>query len=243
MSEDRKAGPRKTEPNIELFDSVQALKLNSSINDGNENEIKLTTQDNSLNNSLVSKGKASTANPSTGTLVAKGKVQASKSNKTAVKTAGTHREKELASILTTDEMNISQHGKQKSTEVEKRASLKTPKGAFNSMSAAAANKSVPNTTLLNKILKAKPLPKEKSHTLSQSIHHSKHDQNKGSFWDFIYAYRKINANTLSSVISATNKSAKTPKTPVNQPTSAHLSKKQEQESKFSPQTSKKFSFC
>ena len=190
---DRKVAVRKTEPAIEPYECFNDSKLNASINEISETNSK--TLENSLNSSTNMKDSA------------KIKPKPIKSIKAVATTNGktqTHREKNSASVLTSEEINLSQQGKQKSGEPDKNLPSKTPKSRQSMQ--INGNKALPNTSLLNKILKAKPLSKDKASTQNSE----KQDDSKASFWDFIYAYRKLNATTLSSVMTSSNRVAKTP---------------------------------
>ena len=120
----------------------------------------------------------------------------------------TYRDKNTSSVLTSDDLSSSQVVKQKLAEIDKRSQIRTPKGTFTNNSSAVSNKSAINTNLLNKILKGKPSSKDKIQNISQI--NQKPGMDKTAFWEFIHAYRKLNATALSSVLSSSTKATKTP---------------------------------
>lgn len=188
---DRRFTVRKTEPTIEPYERFATSKLNSSINGISESNSK--THENSVNSSMY-KNDSTKVKPKS--------AKTAKHNATLNDKTQTYREKNAGSILTTEEVNLSQQGKQKSGELDRKSMAKTSKGRQSMQ--ISGTKTLPNTNLLNKILKSKPLStKDKATTQPQ-----KQDDSKGSFWDFIYAYRKLNATTLSSVMTTSNKGSK-----------------------------------
>lgn len=132
-----------------------------------------------------------------------------------------YRDKNTSSMLTTDELNSSQLAKNKISDIDKRLQLKTPKGNPAASPSNPSTKSATNTNLLNKILKSKPQANDKQMSATQSS--QKQGIDKASFWDFIYAYRKLNATALSSVMTSSTKATKSPIT-TNYPKKEDLSK-------------------
>jgi len=209
-------GVRKTEPTIEPLERFQESKLNASINEMSETQSHEI--DGSLRNSQVfaahphpqenMKGKSKT-------------VKVIKTPKGLPEKTLSYRDKNTSSMLTTDELNSSQLAKNKISDIDKRLQLKTPKGNPAASPSNPSTKSATNTNLLNKILKSKPQANDKQMSATQSS--QKQGIDKASFWDFIYAYRKLNATALSSVMTSSTKATKSPIT-TNYPKKEDLSK-------------------
>ncbi len=102
---------------------------------------------------------------------------------------------------------ISNATKQKLADVARGSEIVTPKGTV-TMSTSVNKSATTNSSLLNKILKGKPTSKDKTQNIGQSA--QKEGMDKTSFWEFIHAYRKLNASALNSVLSSSTRAPKTP---------------------------------
>lgn len=213
-------GVRKTEPTIEPLERFQESKLNASINEMSETQSHEI--EGSLRNSQVFPPPQQQQTHQE-TLKGKSKtVKVIKTPKGIPEKTLSYRDKNTSSMLTTDDLNSSQLTKNKLSDIDKRLQLRTPKGNTTTTTnpSSASSKSATNTNLLNKILKSKPAANDRQLSATQAS--QKQGIDKASFWDFIYAYRKLNATALSSVMTSSTKATKTPLT--NYPKKEDLSK-------------------